>query len=82
MEISVSGWCLLRKIVQMLERSQCLLLYYNIASLQDWYSTDHGSHNPVQDVPGIAQMLKRADVGGAEQTIVITGCEHRDGCTS
>ena len=34
----------------MLERSQFLLQYYgNIASLQDWYSTDHGSHTPFQD---------------------------------
>ena len=34
----------------MLERSQSLLQYYNnIASLQDWYSTDHGSHTPLQD---------------------------------
>ena len=35
----------------MLERSQSLLQYYNnIASLQDWYSTDHGSTTPLQDV--------------------------------
>ena len=33
---------------QMLERSQVVLQYYNnIASLQDWYSTDHGSHTPL-----------------------------------
>ena len=34
----------------MLERSQSLFQYYNnIASLQDWYSTDYGSHTPLQD---------------------------------
>ena len=34
----------------MLERSQSLLEYYNnTASLQDWYSTDHVSHTPLQD---------------------------------
>ena len=34
----------------MLERNQSLLQYYsNIASLQDWYSTEHGSHTPLQD---------------------------------
>ena len=34
----------------MLERNQSLLLYYNnIASLQDWYSTENGSHTPLQD---------------------------------
>ena len=34
----------------MLERSQSLLQYNNnIASLRDWYSTDHGSHTPLQD---------------------------------
>ena len=34
----------------MLERSQSPLQYFNnIASLQDWYSTDHGSHTPLQD---------------------------------
>ena len=34
----------------MLERSQSLLQYYNnIASLQGWSSTDHGSHTPLQN---------------------------------
>ena len=34
----------------MLERIQSLLQYYNnSASLQDWYSTDHASHTPLQD---------------------------------
>ena len=41
---------LVAQIGQMLERSQSLLQYYNsIASLQDWYSTDHGFHTPLQD---------------------------------
>ena len=62
------------------EASLCFCTTANIASLQDWYSTDHGSHTPLQGAPGIAHLLKRADVGGAEQTIVITGHEHRDGC--
>ena len=49
-EISVSRRCLQRKCVQMLERSQSLLQYYNsIANLQVWYSTDHGSHTSLQD---------------------------------
>ena len=33
----------------MLERSQSVLQYCNSAFLQDWYSTDHGSHTPQQD---------------------------------
>ena len=34
----------------MLEQCQSLHKYYNnIASLQDWYSTDHGFHTPLQD---------------------------------
>ena len=38
------------KKVQMLERSQSLLQYHkSTAHLQDWYSTDHGSHSPRQD---------------------------------
>ena len=42
--------CLQRKIVQMLERSQSLSQYYNnLARLQDWCSTDHGSRTPLQD---------------------------------
>ena len=50
METSVSRRCLQRRTAQMLERSQSLLQYYKrIASLQDWYSTDHGSHTPLQD---------------------------------
>ena len=50
METSESRRCLQRKTAQMLERSQSPLQYYNnIASLQDWYSTDRGSHTPLQD---------------------------------
>ena len=50
METSVSRRCLQRRTAQMLERSKSLLQYYNnVASLQDWYSTDHGSHTPLQD---------------------------------
>ena len=49
-ETSVSRRCLQRRSAQMLERSQSLLQYYNnTTSLQDWYSTDHGSHTPLQD---------------------------------
>ena len=47
---SVSGKCEQRRTAQILERSQSLLQYYNnTPSLQDWYSTDRGSHTPVQD---------------------------------
>ena len=31
------------------EASVCLQFFNNIASLQDWYSTDHVSHTPLQD---------------------------------
>ena len=49
-EISVSKRCFQRRTAHMLERRQSLLQYYNnIASLQDWYSTDHGSHTRLQD---------------------------------
>ena len=50
MQTLVPRRCLQRRTAQMLERSQSLLQYYNnIASLQDWYSTDHGSRTPLQD---------------------------------
>ena len=50
METSVPRRCIQRRTAQMLERSQSLLQYYgNIACLQDWYSTHHGSHTPLQD---------------------------------
>ena len=43
----------------MLERSQSLLQYHNnIASLQDWYSTDHGSHSPLQDDESMMDLVK------------------------
>ena len=47
----MSRRCVRRRTAQVLERSQSLLQYYNnIASLQDWYSTDHDvSHTPLQD---------------------------------
>ena len=49
-ETSVSRRCLQRRTAQMLERSQSLLQYCNnITGLQDWYSTDHVSHTPLQD---------------------------------
>ena len=49
-ETSASRRCLQRRTAQMLERRQSLLqCYNNIASLHDWYSTDHGSHTPLQD---------------------------------
>ena len=78
----------------MLERSQSLLQYYNnIASLQDWYSTDRGSHTPLQD-EGDEPMMDlvtgcKADVNteagktpAQKQTVVSVDREHRDGCAS
>ena len=73
------------------ERRRCcqsLLQYYNnIASLQDRYSTDRGSHTPLPDDGG------RADDGSCDgaadpqtraqkQTVVSVDREHRDGCAS
>ena len=50
METLLSRRCLQRRTAQMLEQHQSLLQSYNdIASLQDWYSIDHGSHTPLQD---------------------------------
>ena len=45
-------------------KNQFLLQYYNnIASLQDWYSTDHGSHTPLQDEGGCSPVhTQRPDV--------------------
>ena len=66
----------------MLERSQSLLQNYNnIASMQDWYSTDHGSHTPLQDDWMIARAGDGAGDGAAaqKQQIVNAGGEHRDG---
>ena len=76
METSVSRKCPQRRTAQMLERSQSLLQYYNnIASLQDWDSTDHGSHTPLQD-EGAADPESKAQ----KQTDVNVDREHRDGC--
>ena len=53
----------------MLEQNQSLLQYYNnIANLQDWYSTDHGSRTPLQD---------EGDCRPGTYTE-----KHRDGCVS
>ena len=61
------------------EASHCFQYYYNVASLQDWHSTDHGSHTLLQDD---GHPLTRAGTGRAaqKQTIVNIGREHRDGC--
>ena len=59
-------------------KKQSLLQYYNnIASLQDWYSTDHGSHPPLLD-EGAADQESKAQ----KQTVVNVDREHRDGCAS
>ena len=61
-------------MVQMLERSQSLLMYCNnIVSLQDWYSTDHGSHTPLQER---GHLLNRGDVGSAEQETETDNCQN------
>ena len=77
---SVSRRCLQRRTAQMLERSQSLLQHYiNIASLQDWYSADHGSHTPQQhDGTSVESSWRR--MCNMKQTIVGFGCEHRNGC--
>ena len=47
--------------------------------LQDWYSTDHGSHTPLKD--GGSSRRRAGDGAAAQkQTIVNVGREHRDGC--
>ena len=80
----------------MLERSQSLLQYCkNIASLQDWYSTDHGSHTPQQDDGGVPMMdlvtglqtrcenkSPGCEARAQKQTVVSVDREHRDGCAS
>ena len=94
-ETSVSRRCLQRRTAQMLERSQSLLQYYNnIVSLQDWYSTDRGSHTPLQDegdepmmdlVTGLQTRCEHRDQGEAraqKQIVVNVVREHRDGCVS
>ena len=62
-EASISRRCLQRRTAQMLERSQSLVQYYNnIASLQDWYSTDHGSHTPLQDDEQMIHLVKELQI--------------------
>ena len=46
-----------------------MLQYYNnIASLHDWYSSDRGSHTPLQDE--------------CDEPVVSVDREHGDGCAS
>ena len=60
MEISVSRMCLRRKTAQMLAESQSLLQYCNnTARSQDWYSTDRGSHTPLQDDAASVESSRR-----------------------
>ena len=79
----------------MLERSQSLLQYCNnIASLQDWYSTDHtplqdDGDDPMMDVvkgcrPDIDTETRReyGDTSTKKQTVVSVDPEHRNGCAS
>ena len=94
METSVSRRCLQQRTAQMLERSQSLLQYYNnIASLQDWYSTNHGTHThddePMMDlVTGLQtrrhEHRQKEESSGKlvaqKQTIVSVDRECRDGC--
>ena len=69
----------------------------NTASLQDWYSTDHGSHTPLHDegdeplmylVKGCSPDIDtetRRDHGktrAQKQTVVSVDSEHRDGSAS
>ena len=79
METSLSTRCLQRRIAQMLEVSQILLQYYNnIASLQDWYSTDHDPHTPLHDDDEPVTELV-TELQHMKKTIVNVGREHRDG---
>ena len=80
METSVSTRCLHLRIQY----------YNNIASLQDWYSTDHGSHTPLQDdgdepmMEGLQPRHRHRDpeTTAQIQTVVSVDREHRDGCAS
>ena len=89
-ETAVSRRCLQRRIALMLERSQSLLQYYNnIASLQDWYSGDLGSHTPLEDegdepvMDLVTELQNRHEHARAQkQTVVSIDREHRDGCAS
>ena len=80
MEISVSRRCQQRRTAQMLERSQSVLHYYNnIASLQDWYSTDHGFYTPLQD--GDEPVTERVmELQHRNRQLSTIGRKHRDGC--
>ena len=92
-DISIKTVLTAKNCAQMLERSQSLLQYYNnIASLQDWCSTDQGSHTPLQDdeqmmhlVRGL-QTLRSGDLERRQvnrnRHFVDVDREHRDGCAS
>ena len=55
-----SKGCLQQNIARMLERSPSLFQFYNhFASLQNWCSTDSGSHTPPLDIPGIIATERR-----------------------
>ena len=73
----VSRRCLRRKTAQMLERSQSLLQYNNtIARLQDWFSTDRGSHHKMK----ADKVYDGSEEGTADptqkQTVVSVDREH------
>ena len=85
MEISVSRMCLRRKTAQMLAQSQSLLQYCNnTARSQDWYSTDRGSHTPLQDDAASVESSRRrrCRTENRKHTSARSCCEHRDGCAS
>ena len=53
--------------------------------LQDWYSTDRGSHTPLQDGGSSRRRAGEGAGDGAaaqKQTLVNVGREHRDGCAT
>ena len=58
--------------------------------LQDWYSTDHGSHTsrqddgdePMMDLAEAAYSETRAQKQREKQTVVSVDRYHRDGCAS
>ena len=81
----------IQKELTALERNQSLLQYHNnTASLQGWFSFDHGSQIPEQD-EGDEPMMDlmtgcRPDVNtetrAQKQTVASVDREHRDGCAS
>ena len=87
-----------RRTAKMLERSHSLIQYFhNIASLQDWCSTDHGSHTqndgdePMMDLETGLQTRrhehrpKEESTGklvAQKQTHVSVDRERRDGCAT